>query len=444
MKKLAMIAYHFPPSAASGTFRSLGFVRHLANLGWQIQVLTVDGQGIETPDAKLLEKTPEQVEVVRAALIDPFAWWARMRKRNATKANQANASPCIKVNDKGTKNRVSLRELFSQFLKTPDNQIGWFLPALLKARLLAKPDIIYSSAPPFTGHLVAIVLKMIWRVPLICDFRDPWLDNPFRQARPSWIDRWEKWLENKVFKKADIVIANTEPMAEAFRVRHPEAITRIHVITNGFDPEDFCDIELERDFSSDELLLVHPGSLYGQRDPRQFLAGLRVAVFEKGCKNLKVQLIGPSENFDGKALQAHVDELELTNHVVIVSSVPHAKALAMMRGADMLLLFSQGTHLQVPAKIFEYMGLGKSIFSVCEVNSATAAIMACLGEQNFSCKNDSGQIASNLLKAYKHWEAHRLAPPAVPTQCGIDIFLRAHLTSKLDGLMCSALGQEAR
>ena len=35
LKKILLITYHFPPSAASGTFRLLGFARHLPTFGWQ-------------------------------------------------------------------------------------------------------------------------------------------------------------------------------------------------------------------------------------------------------------------------------------------------------------------------------------------------------------------------------------------------------------------------
>ena len=55
MKKLLVIAYHFPPCALSGTYRTLAWVRLLAQRGWDITVLTVKNP--ESPlDYELLKK----------------------------------------------------------------------------------------------------------------------------------------------------------------------------------------------------------------------------------------------------------------------------------------------------------------------------------------------------------------------------------------------------
>ena len=41
MKRLMMVAYHFPPLAgSSGIQRTLNFVRHLPRFGWEPLVLT--------------------------------------------------------------------------------------------------------------------------------------------------------------------------------------------------------------------------------------------------------------------------------------------------------------------------------------------------------------------------------------------------------------------
>src|SRR5438034_10867637 len=44
MKKLLLITYHYPPSAAVGAIRPSKFVRYLPELGWQPIVLTVSTQ----------------------------------------------------------------------------------------------------------------------------------------------------------------------------------------------------------------------------------------------------------------------------------------------------------------------------------------------------------------------------------------------------------------
>ena len=443
LKNILIIAFRFPPSAVSGTFRSLGFVRHLAKSGWKQQVLTINQNLNESPDNTLLTKLPPDINIVRTGVIDIFRHVDRMKTllKKTTPTPNHSSAPETTASENTTK-KPSFKETITYFLKTPDNQLGWFFPALAGFFRLSKPAIVYSSAPPFTGHLIATVFKKIWRVPMVCDFRDPWLDNPFRVPRPGRVEKWDQWLERWVVRNADIIIANTGPMAEAIKNRHPEAQNRVHVITNGYDPEDFADITPLRDSDPDKFLLLHAGSLYGQRDPRHFLEGVQMLVKDKNCTQLKIQLIGPAESYGGLTLAEHINALQLEEYVELISSVPHQEALQRMRGADMLLIFSQGTNLQVPAKIYEYMGLGKHIFAINEPDSATAHIMKGLGKQHVAVENCPTQIAEGLEKTYKLWHSNQNANETVDD--GSQPFLRKTLTYQLEVLMLSALEKKAQ
>ena len=401
-------------------------------------MLTIKQTYITDTDDKLLNKVPTGVKIIRAAVFDPFRLWARLRQRSLKNDLPSETPASQDLSEQKPEQRESFREKLSHFLKTPDNQIGWFFPALLQIFKLSKPSLIYSSAPPFTGHLIAVVLKKIWRVPLVCDFRDPWLDNPFRLARPGWVERWEHDLEKWVYKNADMVIANTEPMAKAFKERHPEAALRIHVITNGYDPDDFEGITAKRDISSNLLLMVHPGSLYGQRDPRCFLEAVRCVVFDHGCDQLRIQLIGPSENFGGKSLADYVKSLNLQDYIEIINSVSHQEALERMKGADYLLLLSQGTRLQVPAKVYEYMGLNKSIFAITESESATEVIMNSLDDNHFTCTNSTEEITEKLLAAYELFLGKKQGGQT-EFKNNTNCFLRSELSKHLDTVFVSIL-----
>src|SRR5436190_23381832 len=78
-----------------------------------------------------------------------------------------------------------------------------------------KPDIIFSSAPPYTCALIAMKLKRYAektqnkkipkKIPWISDFRDAWTDyltTPERWLIPSKID---KSYERKTLANADAV-----------------------------------------------------------------------------------------------------------------------------------------------------------------------------------------------------------------------------------------------
>jgi hypothetical protein len=71
MKRVLMIAYHFPPLAgSSGIQRSLRFVQQLPQFGWQPLVLTAHERAYEHVSDDLLEQIPSGTVVRRAFALD--------------------------------------------------------------------------------------------------------------------------------------------------------------------------------------------------------------------------------------------------------------------------------------------------------------------------------------------------------------------------------------
>ena len=67
--RVLVVTYNFPPHAAIGTMRTLRQVRHLAETGWEVEVLASDPRTFRpvTPvDEALLARVPSSVRVVRA------------------------------------------------------------------------------------------------------------------------------------------------------------------------------------------------------------------------------------------------------------------------------------------------------------------------------------------------------------------------------------------
>lgn len=408
LKNILVVAYHAPPSNASGTFRSLGFIRHLSDIGWQVNLLTVNVSvsNAELKENELIRKLPPSVGVFRAAHWDLFRLWARLPKRRRVESGDGKPAGLQDYMEASSPQGWwnTGKELISTFLKTPDQQIGWFWPAVTRCVSLPKPAIVYSSAPPFTGHLIGLFYKFFWRVPLVCDFRDPWIDNPFRHKKLPLIEKWDRLLERFVFSRADLVVANTEKMASVFRQKQLIRLPEIVTIPNGYDPEDFQGIEPVRTVTQDYLLLVHAGLLYGERNPVNFLKAMQSLAKQNCCPRLKVLLIGSSMPIEGLPLEEHIAEMGLSDYIKTQSPVPHANALSQMKGADALLLLALGTTLQVPAKLFEYFGLEKPVLSIAEQASATEEITAQLPDVIYSARNEPVSIQSALGALYKDWE----------------------------------------
>ena len=79
VRKLLIITLHFPPSAASGTFRTLGFVRHLPRFGWQTVVVAPPAIPWEATDTELLDHVPP-CAAVYSAPYPTHGFWKPLRK----------------------------------------------------------------------------------------------------------------------------------------------------------------------------------------------------------------------------------------------------------------------------------------------------------------------------------------------------------------------------
>lgn len=409
MKNIIIIAYYFPPLNSSGIHRTIGFVKYLSSKGWNITILTLNKTEHCKDNKGKNYKLPVGVKIVRAIELDYFKLWDRIKGKSKYK-NTVKVKKNINEKNlkESNKNHGNLLNQISGIFKIPDSQSGWFLPALLKTFVLKKPHVIYSSAPPFTGHLLGLILKYRWNVPLVTDFRDPWRGNPFRSSIRGIPEKIDKILEEAVLRASDRIIANTEHMKKLFKVSYPFVSNKIKTINNGYDPDDFLNIEEVRNVKTEKLLLVHPGGLYGNRNPMNFLYSIRELIDEHRVEEICIYLIGNSEKFEGFSIDEHVSKLKLDKYIKIMKPMTHKKILSIMKGADALILFSQGTKIQVPAKVFEYIGINKPIFAIVEESSATSQILKNIGKTQYLTLNSKVEIKKVLWKIYSEWRQNRL------------------------------------
>ncbi len=91
-RSFLLVTYHFPPSAASGSFRMLGLARHLPRLGWRPVVVAPLALPWEPLDDHLARQLPADTTVYHAPyptgfltrlgrkLLGPEAVWLRGRR----------------------------------------------------------------------------------------------------------------------------------------------------------------------------------------------------------------------------------------------------------------------------------------------------------------------------------------------------------------------------
>jgi glycosyltransferase involved in cell wall biosynthesis len=186
--------------------------------------------------------------------------------------------------------------------------------------------------------------------------------------------RFGEFLERKIFATADLLIANTEPAAERWRERFPEYPRKIQVLWNGFDPEDPIAASPLPD--RPYRVLAYFGSTYVGRQPGKLLASVERLVASKQLdgSSIRIRLVGSPRSQVGDLPAA----LEKLGCVEIVDRIPRPEAQHLMATSDYLLLLDLEGHtegLHVPAKIFEYLRVGRPILAYTCKNSAVERVL---------------------------------------------------------------------
>lgn len=344
-KKVLMIAFHFPPQAgSSGILRTLNFVKYLPANGWQPTVLSANPRAYEECRDDLIKSIPEGTKVIRAFALDAARHLGIMRK-------------------------------YPSILALPDRWSTWWFGAVLaglREIRKEKPDVIWSTYPITSAHLIGATLARWTGLPWVADFRDPMINGDY-PSQPLQRKSWQ-WLESLSMRTATQCIFTTERAAEIYRTRYPSSADKCQVIENGYDEDAFAGNQPERYGMSDgQLLMLHSGIIYPRdRDPSAFFKAIAELINNNKLKrnSLKIRFRAP-HHVEEVALLAK--EYGLEDVVDIAPPIPYREAIAEMMGADLLLVF-QGSNFnsQIPAKIYEYLRAGRQILGLVDLSGNTA------------------------------------------------------------------------
>lgn len=425
-RNVLMVAYLFPPAGgigAAGSQRVLKFAKYLPRHHWRPVILTVhegDYESYLSLDLTLLEKVPPGTEIVRTTVLrwmtKLLEWQKRLkngysREKTETKDSAALSSFSDRSGESGR--LQSLKDAITDLFEIPDEEIGWFLPSVYAGLRVVKResiDAIYATGRPWTALVIGLVLRQLTRKPLVVDFRDPWMTNPFRVQYSALKNRLEAVLERLVVEKADVVIANTAELRDEFLQRFPrQPSSKFISLVNGFDPDDYLiDKSAEMNANSSVFTLTHTGFLYGKRDPKTFLEAVQLLVEQQFIDRHRIKIVFVGSVELPYNLPAYLSAANLQGVVTLHEHVPYRESLRFLREADVLLLLQPGTTTQIPSKLFEYIGTKKPIVAVSPRQGATSQIIINEELGVVADPDDVEEIGQSLLGFYRAWETGTL------------------------------------
>jgi glycosyltransferase involved in cell wall biosynthesis len=404
MKKVLLVAYHFPPLGGGGVFRTLKFTKYLPEFGYQPYVLAVKNPMYRTKDSTLVNEIPSDAKIYRT-----FSFEHRILR----------APRLLNMNLK--------------WFYMPDESIGWLPFAVSSgAKLIKKENIsaIYATSPVWTSLLIGFFLKRKTKKPLVVDFRDPWTDNSFIRYPTKFHERFERKMEKAVLTQADYVTVATDSIKNTLIKKYPFIKSKIETVTNGFDPEDFKNLKIYK--KTGKFTITYVGSIYGLLTAKPFLIALKELIEEKKefREKLEVVFVG---NY-GKETPLLVRKFGLEENVRFIEYVPHRKSLEFMVNSQALLLLitiegSKGEGI-LTGKLFEYLASRKPIIAIAPENGLAANIIKSLNAGTVISPRKVQRIKKAIADFYQQWIERKIS--TTPDNTGdITRYDRKVLTRKL-------------
>jgi glycosyl transferase family 4 len=414
VKRVLMVAFHFPPLiGSSGIQRTLRFAQHLPDFGWQPAVLTAHPRAYPETSGHSLREIPRGLEVRRAFALDA----AR---------------------------HLAVRGAFPRLLALPDRWWSWWLgaiPAGLRLVRTFKPDVLWTTYPVATAHLIGATLHRLTQIPWVADFRDPMAQDDY-PADPLTHKAFE-WVERRTLNACTKAIFTAPGALQLYAGRYPGVpASRLEIIENGYDEASFAGLDAGAPDGDRPLTLVHSGTVYSsERDPRPLLAALgelrRAGTISGRSLNIVLRASGNDAYLNELVRAEGIEDI-----VSLEPSIPYRAALEEMQRADgLLVLQAANCNYQVPAKLYEYLRARRPILALTDPQGDTAAVLRAAGVDSIA-PLDSKDAIRRTLAAFLEQVRDRRAP--LPSAAAVAACSRRARTAQLAAVLDAARDSSAR
>ena len=445
MKRVLIITYYWPPTGGSGVQRWVKFAKYLPSEGWQPVIYTPENPEQLAVDESLGSEISAETEVVKTRIIEPYRLYKDFLRKSG------HSKEAVEVNPVNAQNKSALQKMAMWVrgnLFRPDPRCLWIRPSVkfLKKYLKEHPvDLIVSTGPPQSMHLIGMKLAQETGLPWIADFRDPWTKIFYFKhlAMTRATERWHRRMEKKVLDNASVVVAVSPLVQQEFQAMTQ---TPVELITNGFDE---CDFEAEtangennsgpvvcqnagREAAAGgpdkDFVITHTGLFAADGNPTVLwdVLGEKCAKDAQFRKQLKIKLIGKTDIQIINALHS----AGLEDCLKDMGYQPHSVAVNEQRSASLLILPLRKEpeyKAVLPGKLFEYLASWRPVLGIGQPDGAMSMI---LNTPKTGVVFDWEDRSSLKLFIDLCWERH-LKGELTVEDADLTQFTRAELTRRM-------------
>lgn len=375
--RVLLLAPAFPPMP-----RLLKLARYLPDFGWDVHILTPRSRSargdIRFAAANASLPQFEATFAIPGAVETVERWSRRWRRARPVSPGSGGVAPAF-GGGRGLARQLLL------WLSTPDDLVGWIPWATASAWRLARSravQAILATGPPFSCVLAGAAARSLTELPLVVDFRDAWtldpvdplgcVSGPLRAPVSGVRRRLLTAMERTVLRCADRVLFTSDRTNQAYSQAFPGIEEKSRVLLNGADEEDFVSPQDE----TSELCFTHVGTLHEFQmwQAELLLRAFATARREKrsGIRNARVRFYGHMPEPLRRQLLAVAAAEGIAQQVEVGGAIHHDRAVALMRGEGVVLMFAGRSLLTRLSKITDALVVGRPMLAFALAESETA------------------------------------------------------------------------
>lgn len=415
--RVLILAYDFPPNSSIGGQRPYSWFKYFKGFGIHPVVVTRHWDEVVRPEDTIRQCGTEVTvtESDEGTLIRvPF----RPNLRDRMLLRYGSRFPILRKT-------LSLWFTLAQyFIPWADNRRNILQAA--RQHLRENPcDAIIATGEPFILFRYAQLLSAEFGIPWVADYRDGWSTNYGAESggvMGKMVNRhFMQPLERRLTGSSSLITTAAPAFRDELKELHPQI--RVEVVMNGFfheliEPQALIDQPSDQPFT-----IAYSGTLYPYQKLELFLDGASLFISGRGITPQDLRLLFIGMDFQDVArerLMAYSHQL-----LPFIETTPRmsaAEAVGRLRSSNAFLLLASRRFSPIPAKLFDYLALGKPIL-MCENDRATV--------EEILTDSGAGLIADTPEEVCAHiGTVYDRAFPMSPTKA-TDRFSRKHQAALL-------------
>ncbi|MDH7596430.1 MAG: glycosyltransferase [Methanothrix sp.] len=403
--KILIVSAYFPPQNSIASLRPYSWAKYFSQAGHDVTVLTTEKK--EEPNSLKLDCT--SFKVIEVPLKIPFmkSWRMYKERSNANADIKTTIKYKILLYLKTIYNKLSQSTGCFYACRYPDWHDAWAGKAF---KLVNDEvwDVVISTGGPYSVHRIGLNLKKDKKAKKwVVDWRDLWTRNHIYSGLKIF-HPIEKHLEHQFHAHADLITTVSEGLADTLRQM---TSTRVEVIYNGYDPDDYKNIVKIPRKNNKRYEIVYTGTIYRKfRDPAPLFRAVGELAAEKKLSpdNLHITFAGHKSADLSDMAKAY----GINDYFTYAGFLPREEALLLQYNADACLFLEYNNPSVkgvLTGKLFEYLYIANYILAIGVAENSEAGALIKKTNSGVCLGNDINKIKNYILNIVENKNYNSIA-----------------------------------